>query len=153
LLVGSLGNVACTRHLVALIGIALSGRLRIAVPLAVTRLPGISLLALRIILLRIRILVCTLIRDCRRLTRGIPGLLISSLASDGRLTSRYLWSLVNALGRLITGLLRLIARLLCLVRLLLGLIGLLLRLLISLLRRISLESSSPGIASGRVARL
>ena len=168
MLIRCLGDITGSRYLTARIGIAhiaLSGRLGITVSLGITvplgisialgitvslritRLPGISLLPLGIALLRIRILVCTLIRNSRRLASCIPCLLISALSiAHSRLAARHLWGLIYTLRRLITGLpwLENLLRLL---------IALLRRLLIALLHGITLKSSSPGIAAGRIALL
>ena len=149
-LVWRLRNITGARNLTALIRvslrhISLSGALRISIPLAETRLPWVSLLSLRIILLGIGVLVCALIWGCSRLSSGVPVLLEPGLVSDSGLASRNLRCLVNALCRLI-------ARLLLISGLRL-VPDLLLRLLIPLLRRITLESSPAGIASCRIPLL
>ena len=146
-MIRSLGNIAGSGRLIAGIGIAhisLTGSLGIAVPLGISPLARIPLHSLGIILLRIRILIGSLIGNCRWLAAGIARLLVSALTANNRLAARYLRRLIHALGRLIAGLLGLIAWLL-------GLITRLLSLLLGLL--IALEGPPPWVTARRVIRL
>ncbi len=108
-MVGCLGNIAGAGNLTVLIrislwNIALPVHLGIPVPLAVSSLPGISLLPLCIILLGIWILIGALIRNCGRLACCVSGLL-APLSPDNRLVPCNLRCLIDALGRLVSCLL------------------------------------------------